>query len=95
MPTGVGTATLDFGAAPGSSYATVTVSGQTGLTSGAHVEAWLQGDSTATHNDTEHLIAPITTRVGAVDTVADSFIIHATTDQRLTGTFLVHWVWST
>ena len=95
MPTGVGTAVLDFGPAPGSSYATVVVSGQTGLTPTTHVEAWFQGDSTATHNDFEHLIAPITVRAGEIDSPADSFTLHATTTHRLTGTFIVHWVWST
>jgi len=92
MATQVGTATIDFGSSPGSSYATVTVSGQTGVTSSTHVEAWLQGDATATHNAVEHLIVPITLRVGDVTTGA--FTIHATTDHRLTGTFTVHWVWS-
>lgn len=87
-----GTATLSFGAAPGSSYATVVVSGQTGLTSTGDVRAWLQGDATATHNAVEHLIAPLTVRAG--DVGVGTFTIHATTDQRLTGTFTVHWAWS-
>jgi hypothetical protein len=94
MANGVGTATLDFGAAPGSSYATVTVSGQTGLLAATgHAEAFLQGDATATHNAVEHLIAPLTVRCG--DLVDGAFTIHATTDHRLTGTFTAHWVWST
>lgn len=93
MPTGVGTAILDFGVAPGARYATVAVSGQTGLLTGGHVEAWIQGDTTATHNADEHLVAPIKTQARDVDT--GTFTIHAISDQRLTGTFVVHWVWST
>ena len=92
MPSAVGTATLDLGAVPGSTYASVNVVGQTGLTATGHVEAWLQGDSTASHNDTEHLIVPLIIRCGSVAT--GSFTIHASTEMRLTGTFLVHWVWS-
>lgn len=92
MPNAVGTATLNFGSAPGSQTTSVVVSGQTGFTSSGHVEAWLQGDATATHNAVEHLIAPITIRCG--DAATGSFTIHAASEWRLTGTFTVHWVWS-
>lgn len=87
-----GTATLNFGTTPGSSLATVTVSGQTGFTAASHVEAWLQGDNTATHNSIEHLIAPIKIRCG--DLITGSFTVYASTELRLTGTFTVHFSWS-
>ena len=57
---GVGTATLDFGAAPGSTIATVTVSGVTGLLAGSHVEAWFQGDTTS--GDAQQALAVMGTR---------------------------------
>jgi hypothetical protein len=45
--------------------------------------------TTATHNDIEHIIAPIRLTVGSV--AAGSFIIYAVSDWRLTGTFTVQW----
>lgn len=90
-----GTAVLNFGAAPGTNTATVTVTGQTGLLSGSHIEAWLQAaaaDATAEHNAYEHALVPLTPR--AMNVVAGTgFDIFATTEWRLTGTFTVHWVW--
>lgn len=89
---GTGSATVDFGAAPGSSYATVDVTGQSGFVASSFAEAWMQGDSTATHNAVEHLLVPLTVRCG--DAATDQFTIHASTEYRLTGTFTVRWVWS-
>ena len=87
-----GSATIDFGSAPGGSFATVTVSGQTGFTSSSHLEVWMQGDATADHNAYEHLIAPIVLRGG--DLTTDAFTIYASTELMLTGTFTVRWAWS-
>ena len=56
MASGVGTATINFGATPGSTNATLAITGQTSIASGAHIEAWIQGDSTADHNAYEHLV---------------------------------------
>lgn len=88
-----GTATLDFGAAPGRNDATVTVTGQTGILTGSHVEAWIMGtDSTAAHNAYEHAMVPMITR--ATNLVAGTgFDIFASCEWLLTGTFTVHWVW--
>lgn len=94
MANATGTAVLNFGAAPGTNFVTVAVTGQTGITTGSHVEAWMMAESTATHNAYEHAIAPIKLTVG--DIVANTgFTINAVTDWRLTGTFNAHWVWST
>ena len=93
MATGIGTATIDFGAAPGSSTTELTVTGQTAISATDYVEIWMQGDSTADHNAYEHLIAPILLR--ASDIVAGtSFKINAFSEHRLTGTFKVRWIWS-
>lgn len=88
-----GTATLNFGAAPGTNVATVTVTGQTGILSGSKVEAWLMGDSTASHNAYEHLIVPLVVRCGNI-VAGTGFDIVASSDLRLTGTFSVHWTWA-
>lgn len=89
---GVGTATIDFGSAPGASTAEVSIAGQVGFTAASHAEAWLQGDATATHNAYEHLVVPMVLRIG--NQAAGSFTIYASTDWRLDGTFTVHWAWS-
>jgi hypothetical protein len=93
MASATGTATLNFGSAPGTNIATVAVTGQTSIGASSHAEAFLMGSSTGTHNAIEHLIAPITIRCG--DIVAGTgFTIYASTELRLTGTFTVHWVWA-
>lgn len=51
-----GTATLDFGAFPGGSDASVAVTGQAGIVAGSLVEAWIRPVATADHTDTEHMV---------------------------------------
>lgn len=92
MP-GTGTATIDFGAAPGTNIVSVAVTGETGILSGSAVEAWIMGQSTATHNAYEHAVAPIKLSCGSI-IAATGFTITAVTDWRLTGTFTVRWVWA-
>ena len=83
-----------FGSGSGTNVVTVAVTGQTGITTSSHVEAWMMGDSTATHNAYEHAVAPIRLSCGSLVNNT-GFTITAVTDWRLTGTFTVHWVWST
>lgn len=88
-----GTATIDFGAAPGSNRATTVITGQTTIASGSFCEAFMMLDSTADHSADEHLIAPIRLLCG--DVVAGTgFTIEACSEWVLTGTFSVRWVWS-
>jgi hypothetical protein len=63
-----GTATLDFGAFPGKSDASVVVTGQAGIVAGSLVEAWIRPVATADHTDTEHMVE--TLKVFAADIVA-------------------------
>jgi|SRR5882724_5498802 len=51
-----GTATLDFGAFPGASDASVAVTGQAGILTTSYVEAHLLGVATADHSSDEHLV---------------------------------------
>jgi len=94
MASATGTATINFGAAPGTNHATIAVTGQTGIGANDHVEAFIMGnDSTATHNTYEHMVAPI--KLSASSVVAGTgFTINAITDWRLNGTFKCRWVWS-
>ena len=90
-----GSAVLDFGAAPGSSVASVTITGQTDLGASPRVRAWVQG-STADHNEYEHTrIFPARIGLAAGDVVAGTgFTIHAETELRLTGDVAVKWEWA-
>lgn len=93
MASATGTAVLNFGSAPGTNYVTTVVTGQAAIGTSSHVEAFLMADTTATHNEVEHLLAGIKLTCGGI-VAATGFTIYAFTDQRLTGTFNVHWVWA-
>lgn len=70
-----GTATLDFGAFPGSSHATVAVTGQAAIVAGSLVEAWVRPVATADHTADEHMVE--TLKVVAADIVAGTgFTVH-------------------
>ena len=53
-----GKTTVDFGAFPGKTDATVAVTGQTGILAGSLVEAWIVPDATADHSADEHWVDP-------------------------------------
>lgn len=61
-----GTATLDFGAFPGASDASVAVTGQAGILAGSLVEAWLRMEATADHSADEHLVETIKVMAGNI-----------------------------
>ena len=63
-----GTATLDFGAFPGASDASLAITGQASIASGSLVEAWLRPVATADHTADEHMLE--TLRVFAANIVA-------------------------
>jgi hypothetical protein len=91
-----GTATLNFGAAPGTNTATATVTGQTGILSNSVAEAWFMGvDSTADHNAYEHMIMPLAVTLSVTSVSSGSgFVISASTQLRLTGQVSCRWVWN-
>ena len=72
-----GTATLDFGSFPGSSHATIAVTGQTGIGSGNIIGAWIYPDDTTDHLADEHILEPIKVAVPKTSIVAGTgFTIH-------------------
>lgn len=97
MASGTGSTTLDFGAAPGTNIVVKTVTGQTGITTNSHVEAWIMGEATADHNVYEHsriLARELATTCENI-VASTGFDIVGTTELRLTGLVAVHYVWST
>jgi hypothetical protein len=55
MPTGQGTATIDFGAFPGGNEANVAVTGETAISATSKAEAFFMGDDTSgSHTASDH-----------------------------------------
>lgn len=96
MASGVGMATISFGAAPGTNVAMAEVTGQAEITADAYVEAWFMGDSTDDHNAYEHSrIFPTRVGLSAESIVAGTgFTLVASTELRLTGDIKCRYVWS-
>lgn len=89
-----GTTTVDFGAFPGASYASVAVTGQGSIVAGSLVEAWIRPVATADHRADEHTVDP--PRIVAGDIVAATgFTIHAFSvdTKRHHGLYTVAWAW--
>jgi hypothetical protein len=93
MP-GTGITTINFGAFPGASDATVAVTGQAAIVSGSLVEAWIRPDTTADHSIDEH-------RVEEIQVVADTIvagtgftIFGRTRNYRLWGLWNLAWAWN-
>lgn len=91
----IGTGIIDFGASP-AEEATVTVSGQAGLVSTTHIEAWFQhGDSTADNGIDEHEEAAAVCPIACKWTVDGSFEAKAMPISAVgIGTFKFHFAWS-
>jgi len=77
-----GTATIDFGAFPGASDASVVVTGEASIASDSVVHAWIALTSTADHSADEHLLETI--KVAAGNIVAGvGFTIYALNNSEL------------
>lgn len=77
-----GSTTINFGAFPGGSDATATVTGQVGIVSGSVLQAWLVAQATADHTADEHRVETIAVTCGNI--VANtSFDIYATNTSQL------------
>jgi hypothetical protein len=98
-----GTATLDFGAIPGKSDASVVVTGQGGIVSGSSVEAWIRPVASANHTADEHMVETLNVFAGSIAAGVGFTIYGFNTSQlnsplgvgtRLTGQWTVSWVWN-
>lgn len=97
MASATGTATLDFGVAPGSQVATLAVTGQASILATDLVGCWFMGDSTADHPAPTHTyILPLLVALSSsIPSAAAGFTITATSKITLIGTVKVRWAWST
>lgn len=88
-----GVTTVDFGAHPGKTDATATVTGQSGILSGSSVQAAISATATADHSVDEHAVEEIDIRAGNI-VPATGFTIYAKTrNRRLYGLWSVAWHW--
>jgi len=89
-----GTSTIDFGSAPGGNYASVAVTGQTGISSTSSIKVWIQESSTVDHNGFEHLMLNMASGISFGNIVNNvGFTIYILTELRVNGQFLVNWEW--
>lgn len=77
-----GTTTIDFGAFPGKSDASVAITGQASILTGSVVDAWLVATATADHTADEHLVETIRVTAGNI-VAATGFTIYATNTSQL------------
>ena len=98
MATGQGTATLNFGTVGGKGLNStgVAVTGQASILGTSKAEAYFMGDSTtATHTANDHRQADMFIDLTCGTPVAATgFTLYGTSMQKLSGTFLVNWVWA-
>lgn len=78
---GQGATTIDFGAFPGSSDASLDITGQTGIDTSSVVTAWLQPADTDDHTADEHRLETISVMAGNV-IPGVGFTIYATNNSQ-------------
>lgn len=96
MATGQGTATLDFGAYPGSSEASVAVTGLSSISATSKAEAFLMADDTSSsHTASDHRYASILMGLTCgTPTAGTGFTIYGRALDKLQGTWTVRYVWA-
>lgn len=96
MASGQGTATIDFGAHPGSNEASVSVTGLTDILGTSKAEAWIMGDDTSTdHTASDHRYVGLWLALTCgTPSAGVGFTIYGRSTEKLTGTFTVRYVWA-
>ena len=96
MATAQGTATLNFGAHPGSNEASVAVTGQGSIAATSKAEAYVMADdTTADHTAQDHrYFAALAGLTCGTPTAATGFTIYARCTEKLSGQFQIRWVWA-
>jgi hypothetical protein len=90
-----GTATINFGAAPGSNTATVAVTGQTTILTTSTCQAFLMEDTSASYTAVDHQYAALfIVFTCSVPVAGVGFNIDATSQEGMQGFFTVRWIWT-
>jgi hypothetical protein len=91
-----GTATLNFGALPGTSDASIAVTGQTAILSSSLVEAWIVPATTADHSADEHMVESLDIYAGNI-VAGTGFTIYGFNEAAIGtihGNWTIGWVWN-
>lgn len=96
MANGTGTATIDFGASPGTNEASVAVTGQAAIGALSKAEVFVMGDDTATgHTAADHRYLPaLASFTAGTPVAATGFTIYGRSVHKMEGQFALRWVWS-
>lgn len=95
MASGTGTATINFGAYPGSNEASVTVTGIAAIGATAKAEAFFMRSTSTDHTASDHSYAAMLTGLSCGDVVAATgFTIYARSSEKLTGQWTLNYVWA-
>lgn len=101
-----GTGTLDFGAFPGASDASLIITGQGAILAGSLLEAWIRPVATADHSADEHMVETLKIFAGNIVAGTGFTIYGYNTNQineggsacgmgtRIYGQWTVAWVWN-
>lgn len=98
----IGTANLDFGAFPGSSMASVDITGQTDILTTSFIRISLRPEATDDHSADEHLVETISVNAGNIIAGTGFTIYGVNTSQKNTpdnvgtliyGVWKVNWEW--
>ena len=90
-----GSTTATFGAYPGTDSTSVVITGQAGIVSGSHVEAWLDPTQAATadHSPDEHLAVDIDVECESIVAGTGFTVYLRTRNLGQYGAWNVSWVW--
>ena len=90
-----GTATINFGAAPGANEASVAVTGQTLITAGAKCVAFIMGDDTSSnHTAGDHKYFEMFVNISCgTPSAGTGFTIYARSQHKMTGNWTVRYFW--
>ena len=91
MATGI--ATLNFGAFPGATDASVAVTGQGAIAAASHVEAWVRPEDTADHLTDEHMVDPPRVTVKSIVAGTGFTIYGFANNNRHYGAWNIAWAW--
>lgn len=96
MSTGTGTVTIDFGDWPGTTEASVAVTGETSILATSKADAFIMADdTTADHTAADHRwFAALAALTCGTPTASTGFTIYATSLNPLVGTFKLRFVWA-
>ena len=96
MANGTGTATINFGAHPGSNEASVAVTGLTGISATSKADAFVMADDTsASHTASDHrYFESFASLSCGTPTAGTGFTIYARSIEKLTGTWTIRYVWA-